>query len=286
MFGYIITNADNLPKERAARFREFYCGLCRVLRRKYGAMGGITLSYDMTFLGMLLNALYEPGERQGEERCPAHPLRRHRFAESPMLDYCADMNVALSYHKCLDNWRDDKSAISAAEARLLERAYRRVQSAWPDQCRAIEAWLDEIHRIEAANLDAIDPPVNATGRMLGRLFQYRAGDVWAESLYAVGDGLGRFIYLMDAYDDLPRDMKRGGYNPLKSRFGREDYEDFCRDAMMMSVADATREFELLPIVRDADVLRNILYSGIWSKYVLIRKKRDPKIKERDHAGSL
>ena len=59
-----------------------------------------------------------------------------------------------------------------------------------------------------------------------------------------------------------------------------------RNALVLAVADATREFELLPIERDADVLRNILYSGIWSKYALIRKKRDHGIEERDHAGSL
>lgn len=286
VFGYIIANADNLPRERWARFREFYCGLCRVLRNKYGALGGMTLSYDMTFLSMLLNALYEPGERRSEERCAAHPVKQHAYVETPVLDYCADINIALSYHKCLDNWRDDRNAVSAAEARLLEGAYRRVQAAWPEQCRAIEAWLDEIHRIEDSNTEAIDPPVNATGRMLGTLFQYRSGDMWAESLYAIGDGLGRFIYLMDAYEDLPGDVKRDSYNPLKPLRERADYEDFCRDAMLMAVADATREFELLPIVQDADVLRNILYSGIWTKYVLIREKRDPKKKERDHAGSL
>lgn len=286
MFGYILANADNLPRERWARFREFYCGLCRTLRRKYGALGGVTLSYDMTFLSMLLNALYEPGEQRGEERCAAHPVKPHAYVETLVLDYCADINIALSYHKCLDNWRDDHNAVSAAEAKLLEGAYRRVQAAWSGQCRAIEAWLDEIHRIEAANSNAIDLPVNATGRMLGTLFQYKPEDMWAESLYAIGDGLGRFIYLMDAYEDLPGDVKRGGYNPLKPLCERADYEDFCRDAMLMAVADATREFELLPIVRDADVLRNILYSGIWTKYVLIREKRDPKKKERDHAGSL
>lgn len=286
MFGYIIANAENLSEVRKGRFREYYCGLCRTLRQRYGALGGMTLSYDMTFLAVLLNALYEPGEADGEERCALHPMKRHKYVDSPVMEYCADMNVALSYHKCLDNWRDDKNAVSAAEARLLKAAYDRVAAAWPEQCKAIEAWLDDIHRMEASGLEQIDPPVNATGRMLARLFQYKAGDVWSESLGVIGDGLGRFIYLMDAYDDLPRDIRHGQYNPLKPLRDRPDFEDFCRDAMLMAVADATREFELLPIVEDADVLRNILYSGIWSKYVLIRKKREPKIKEKDHAGSL
>ena len=286
MFGYIITSAENLPKERQERFRAMYCGLCRTLRRRHGLMGGVTLSYDMTFLATLLNALYEPGEHSRRERCPTHPLRAHSYVDTPVLEYCADMNVALAYHKCMDNWSDDKNPVSAAEAKLLKRAYERVCNDWPGKCSAIEDWLDDIHRMERSRSEAIDPPVNATGRMLGRLFQYVEGDVWSESLRIIGDGLGRFIYLMDAYDDLPQDIRRQRYNPLKGYRKREDYETFCRDALMLAVADATREFELLPIVQDADILRNILYSGIWSKYVLIRKKRESDSKERDHAGSL
>ena len=274
MFGYIVTSTENLPKERQARFRAMYCGLCRTLRQRHGATGRLTLSYDMTFLATLLNAVYEPEEHEGRERCPVHPAKKHAFIDTPVLDYCADMNVALAYHKCLDNWRDDRNPAAVAESKLLKRGYDRVCRDWPEQCRAIERWLEEIHRIEANDVQAIDPPVNSTGRMLSRLFQYRKDDVWSESLGIIGDGLGRFIYLMDAWDDLPRDERRGSYNPLKAYRDREDYGDFCRDALMLAVADATREFELLPVERDADILRNILYSGIWSKYALIQKKRD------------
>ena len=105
MFGYIMTSTENLPEERQGRFREFYCGLCRTLRRRHGLPGGLTLSYDMTFLAVLLNALYEPGEHRGEARCPVHPMKKRGYIDTPVMDYCADLNVALAYHKCLDNWR-------------------------------------------------------------------------------------------------------------------------------------------------------------------------------------
>ena len=285
MFGYVITNAEALPKERQARFRAFYCGLCRRLRQRYGLAGAATLSFDMTFLALLLNALYEPGETPGQERCVMHPMKAHDYIESAPLDYVADMNVALAYHKCQDDWLDDRRLISAGEARLLKRAYRGVLERYPGRCAAIETWLDEIHAIEKAELAQIDPPVNATGRALGELFVWRDGDSWAEILREIGDGLGRFIYLMDAYDDLPEDVRKNRYNPLKHYSGRDDYEEMCRSALTMAVADATRAFELLPVVQDIDILRNILYSGVWTKYVMIRKKRASK-KERDHAGSV
>ena len=273
MFGYVITNPEALPKERQQRFRAVYCGLCAALRHRHGLPGSVTLSYDMTFLALLLNALYEPGEAQGKERCPAHPLKPHEYARSPVMDYVADMNVALAYHKCLDNWSDDRSLLAAGEGALLKRAYHRVAENYPEKCAAIEAWLDEIHAIEANGLMQIDPPVNATGRLLGELFVWPGDETWSRELRAVGDGLGRFIYFMDAYEDLPQDARKGRYNPLKPLWDREDYETLCKDALTMMIADATEAFEALPVVLDADILRNVLYSGVWSKYALLQKKR-------------
>ena len=196
------------------------------------------------------------------------------------MDYVAAMNVALAYHKLRDDWRDDRSLPSAAGASIIQSAYRRVEAAWPDKCAAIVQWLNEVHDFEARGLQQPDPPANATGRALGELFVYQKGDFWEDPLRAMGDGIGRFIYLMDAYDDLPQDVKRHRYNPLAGFSAQPDYEDFCRSALTLAVADAARAFELLPVVRDADILRNILYSGIWSKYAAIQKRREDGKKER------
>lgn len=279
MFGYVITNPESLPKDRQDRFRAVYCGLCRTLRTRHGLAGSATLSYDLTFLALLLNALYEPGEVAGRERCPAHPAKRHAYVLSPVMDYVADMNVALAYHKCRDNWIDDKNLISFGEGALLRRAYARVRKRCPERCDCIEAWLDEIRRLERGGVMQADLPVNATGRMLGQLFVWPDRSEWTDDLRQIGDGLGRFIYFMDAYDDLPADVRKRRYNPLRPLKDSEDYEEICRMSMMMSVADATEAFERLPVVLDADILRNVLYSGIWSRYAYLQKKRNA-----DHKG--
>ena len=273
MFGYIITNPKSLPEDRQKRFRAVYCGLCHTLRQRHGLTGSVTLSYDLTFLAMLPNALYEPGETAGSERCPAHPAKPHDYVLSPVMDYVADMNVALAYHKCRDNWIDDRSVVSAGEGAMLRRAYRRIEARYPQRCAVIEEWLKEIHALEATNKMEIDPPVNATGRMLGELFVHPDYDLFTEELRGVGDGLGRFIYMMDAYEDLPGDVRRRRYNPLKPLRDREDYETLCKSALMMMAADATGAFELMPVVLDADILKNVLYSRIWSKYMYLQGKR-------------
>lgn len=280
MFGYVTPNLSALDDAQRARYRAVYCGLCHVLRERHGLTGSATLSNDLTFLSLLLNSLYESDETKGEERCIVHPLKRHAYICGASFDYVADMNVALGYHKCQDNWLDDRNLISRGEALLLKRAYERVCKQYPHKCAAIEGWLQEIHEIEANERSSIDAPVNSTGRMLGELFCWK-DDFWRESLRIMGDGLGRFIYMMDAYEDLPKDLKTGSFNPLKSYRTDENFEAMCKDALLMMVADCTQEFEQLPILQDADLIRNVLYSGIWSKYSLLQKKK----KEVDSKGA-
>ncbi len=277
MFGYIVPNQSLLSDADKRRFRSAYCGLCRELRRRHGLVGSATLSYDLTFLALLLSALYEPEETEGAERCCVHPVKKHTIACSAPYEYAADMNVLLAYHKRMDDWLDERDLAARGQAKLLKKAYRRASEQYPEQSRAIEDWLFGIHEIEKRTDRCIDLPANQTGRMLGRVFQMR-GDFWAEALNQIGDGLGRFIYLMDAYDDLPADLKRGRFNPLKPYREDADFEKMCLDAMKMAVADSAEAFERLPILRDLELLRNILYSGLWSRYAQLQSKRSPENK--------
>lgn len=274
MFGYVTIAPEALPKERSDRYRAFYCGLCRTLRQRHGGLSRITLSYDLTFLYILLNSLYEPQETLGLEHCFLHPVAGRNYVSSEAAEYCADMNIALSYHKCMDNWQDDSSLISRAEASLLEKAYQRVSALYPEKCRQIEECLRQISELEKAGDTSLDGAANLTARMLGAVYRYKEKDYWADTLSQMGQGLGRFIYLMDAYEDLPADLRKKRYNPLAEHHQREDYETFVFQSLNMLIAECTEAFETLPVVQDADLLRNILYGGCWMRYNALQKRRD------------
>ena len=190
MFGYITIAPDALPKERSDRYRSFYCGLCRTLRQRHGSLSRITLSYDLTFLYILLNS------------------------------------------------------------------------------------LKELNALEKAGDNSLDGAANLTAQMLGVVYRYKESDYWADTLAQMGQGLGRFIYLMDAYEDLPGDLRKGRYNPLAAYHQREDYESFVHQCLTMLIAECTEAFEMLPVVQDADLLRNILYGGCWMRYHALQKRRD------------
>ena len=58
MFGYVIPNQSVMTPEQQDRYRSAYCGLCRRIGALHGLRGRLTLSYDLTFLDLLLCSLY------------------------------------------------------------------------------------------------------------------------------------------------------------------------------------------------------------------------------------
>lgn len=274
MFGYVTVNRETLSPENESRYRAYYCGLCRSLRERHGLTGALTLSNDMTFLSIVLSGMYEPAEKSGSERCIMHPMKKHDWLTSETSDYAADMNVMLAYHLCMDSWRDEKKLISIAEAGLIKRGYEWVKRLYPEKCEFIGDMIRALSDIESVSPDGdIDKPTNIVGELIGEIFAYR-NDEWKSALTRMGAALGRFIYIMDAYDDLPKDLKKGCYNPLKPISDVVDYEDRCLDMLTMHIAECTGEFEMLPIIRDAGLIRNVLYSGVWAKYAYIQTRKD------------
>ena len=107
MFGYVTIDKPELKIKDFDVYRSFYCGLCRELRENHGLSGQISLTYDMTFVVMLLSGLYEPPTRKGTTRCIVHPVFRQPVRKNSATEYGADMNVLLTYYKCMDDWKDE-----------------------------------------------------------------------------------------------------------------------------------------------------------------------------------
>ena len=270
MFGYVRPDLTTLSEADRARYRSVYCGLCRALGRRHGQLSRLMLTYDLTYLTMFLSSLYEPQEQQGESRCLPHPVKKHAWAASVITDYAADMTIALSYHKCRDDWQDDRSLPAKAMAALLRAHYLQVKEKWPRQCGAIEDAMEEQAEIEKRRDETPDAAPACFGRLMATLFVMEE-DFWSPALAAFGASLGRFIYMMDAVCDHDKDEKKGGYNPVRL-MGKTPEE--MRPTLEMLLGGASVAFERLPLVQDEAILRNILYSGLWQGYDECLRRRE------------
>ncbi len=282
MFGYLTADRALLTPEENARYKAAYCGLCRSLRKRYGQPAGLTLNFDQCFLILLLQSLYEEKETGGEGACVVHPVKRQPWWQCRFTDYAADMNIALSYLKLLDNWEDDGSLSAYAAASALKPAYSRVRSLWPRQCAAMERSIHDLREIEKNNQEDPDGAAETFARMMAEIFAVQE-DRWTPVLRELGAALGRFLYITDAVMDLDRDTVRGSYNPFRRRYGREDNGEFFRDVLQMLLAACLSAFDRLPLVEDAGILKNILCSGLWTEF---QKKYQTDKDKDDGVGSL
>lgn len=267
MFGFILPNIESLEDEEKKRYRAAYCGVCRSLKQRYGQLPRVTVSFDMTFLALVLGSLYEPQETKGAARCPLHPAKPQAFAQSEYSNYAADLSVAFAYHKLLDDWHDDHTIKSRAAAFALAGAYRKAKKRIPQECRAIEEALAEIQVMEKQLAEQneslpLDAPANRFGLLLGDIFAHK-NDFWVTDLRRFGARLGKFVYVMDAAMDLEEDLRTGSYNPFKYM----DHDpQALRDNLEYLAASMTEAFERLPLERDLHLLRSVLYAGVWQRF--------------------
>lgn len=279
MFGYINVNSQELSEENKRIYESYYCGLCRGLRQFCGKKGQVLLNYDMTFLVVLLTGLYEPRTVQEDFTCAIHPIKKRCYRANAVQNYAAQMNVLLAYYNLVDDWKDERNYTRRTFAAMLKKDYERVEQAYPRQTEAVENYIARLAEYEKNKETNIDLVAGLTGEMLGELFAWKE-DEWYDELKTLGFYMGKFVYLMDAYEDLSADIKKDSYNPLRflETEDAQEFETLCRLMMTSMMSECAKSFERLPILLHADILRNILYSGVWSKYEYLQLKRKKKKK--------
>lgn len=273
MFGYVRANVADLSEAQKARYQACYCGLCRALKERHGQLGRLALTYDMTFLTMFLSSSYEPEEASGTMRCVTHPAKAHPYVQNDVSAYAADMTIALTYHKCMDDWQDEGKRSAKAYADALKKAYAQVKARWPRQTAAIEDGMKRLSDVESRREPSPDAAANCFAGLMAELFVMKE-DYWRNALRTFGAALGRYIYLVDAACDYEEDKKSGGYNPVLLL---DKQPEDMREYLTHALGQASAAFETLPLVQDEDILKNILYSGIWQSYnEMIEKRKDGK----------
>lgn len=271
MFGYVVVNKPELKIRDYELYRAYYCGLCRSLRRRHGFFGQMTLNYDMTMVVLLLTGLYETETTEKKFRCMVHPIGRQRAVMNKFTDYAADMNILLSYEKAMDDVLDENKISARLVSSLLRPKAKRVRARYPRQAAVITEnlrALTEAERCGEINLDSLS---GCFGRVMETVVLWKE-DQFSPDLRRFGFFLGKFIYLLDAYDDLEADEKHGSFNPLLPMKDNANFEERTEEILEMMMAEAARSFEMLPIIENTDILRNILYGGVWTRFAAKKKK--------------
>lgn len=268
MFGYIRPNREELKVRELEDYQAMYCGLCQVMGKRCGFTARMLLNYDFTFLAMLLS----PPERRPSicmRRCPAKLFLRKKCActSGAWLETAADESVILSYWKVRDSI-EDGGFLEQLGARvlslLLRRGYRRAAAARPEFDREVCLQLETLHRLEKEHSPSLDRTADTFARILQAAAPKTGDEAEERTLGQLLYHVGRWIYLVDAWDDLQEDVSAGRYNPIHARFGgREEAEqEYLRTTLLHSRNLALSAFALLKRGCWDPVLGNILCLGM------------------------
>lgn len=267
MFGYVRPALGRLDKGQREAYQGAYCGLCHALGDRHGPLARFTLQYDFTFLAILLTAGVGEGG-QCVRRCPAHPLRRPRACwAGAQMDAAADQSIILAWHKLSDDV-DDHGFFTGLPyrfaRRLFRRAYRRAALAQRPFDGQVREGLARLRELEQSGSPQLDRAADAFARILASAAQAVPEEGARRALAQLLYHLGRWVYLMDAWDDLDDDRKRGRYNPLDARFGGQAREnrEYLETTATHSLRLAGGAAGLMELGRWTPVVENILYLGL------------------------
>lgn len=224
MFGYILPRREELKVREFEQFRAAYCGLCHTLGRRYGVWSRFLLNYDFTFLAMLLSPAEAPVcERR---RCIASPIQaRSCCAGCEGMDVAADESVILVWWKLRDQVADSpfwKGLPARVLSRLLRPSYRKAARLRPGFDRVVREQLERLQRMEEERCPSLDRTADTFACLLRAAAPAGPDETRRRAVEQLLYHVGRWIYLVDAWDDRTDDRKSGGYNPVNLRYDLPD----------------------------------------------------------------
>lgn len=270
MFGFIRPVKPELRVKDAERFEQVYCGLCHAIRALYGRFYTFFLSYDMTFLVLVLGCDCKDIPPPCRRRCAAHPFARRPCAPADWATQtAAGLSVLLCYHKLQDSVADEKGPkrlFALLLCRLGRRGYRRAKTRFPaadaEMCRC----LGELQTLEKENCPSMDRAADASARLTVAVVPH-SGDTRERILRQMFYHIGRWLYLLDAVQDVGEDLASGNYNPIVRRYSLKTAEltsirQPLTRTLERSLVDVCTAFDLLDKQRDAELIRNIIFLGM------------------------
>ena len=278
MLGYVLPDKGELKLREYEIYSGYYCGICKYIGRTYGQLPRMSLSYDAAFLAMLLACVDNTPDDPKSEHCAVHHIRYKTIIRNTAIEYAGDVMLILAWHKLADDARDEGKLYAKATMALFKKHYDKLRVKYPALCERIEAGVRELSDLEGNNCDSIDRVAEPFAQILQNIFKTGSVTVCGQSelhetFAKIGYHLGKWIYLIDAVDDIEENIGSGSYNPLLHRFGydgatedpdafRRRIDENLRFNLFHYLAVIGESAGELDIKKNSGIIENIIYFGL------------------------
>lgn len=288
MLGYVTCEKAELKMRDFERYNGYYCGVCKSIGVRYGQIPRMILSYDAAFLALVLAGAMEERESVTREHCVIHHIKKKMIVRNQAIDYAADVMLILAWHKLRDDAKDEGKLRAKTAMIAFRRVYRDLEKARSDLCEGIRKSLDELDQLEKAKCDRLDLIAHTFASIMEKIFHIEGGDPQINRLLAaLGYHLGKWIYLIDAWEDIGENIASGAYNPLLYRFGwnkagesqenfrKRIYDDVERN-LLIYLSEMSKIVDLLALGKNKDIIENVVYMGLLRRTEKSLGKEDGK----------
>ena len=292
MLGYVQIFKPDLKVREYEIYMGYYCGVCKYIGKEYGQLPRMALSYDAAFLALLLACVDEEPDAPVQEHCVAHHIKNKTIIRNSAIEYAGDVMLILAWYKMLDDAHDEGKVYAKASVRLLKRLHKKLHKKYPELCDGIEINLAKLTGLEEAKCANLDEAAESFSKIMEVIFSEGAKKLYPDSqdlhetFARTGYHMGKWIYLIDAADDIEENIESGAYNPLLYRFEYNDEEETfqqfrerIRDNLEFNLyhylAVLSQQTESLDIKKNKGIIDNVIYFGMNRKTEeILNQKKD------------
>ncbi len=268
MFGYLQVQKSELLVREFDAYKSVYCGLCKQMGKDYSILSRLSLSYDCTFYAMLLMSVKRSCKGFKDGRCTFNPLKKCKYAlaESDCFSKAAAFSVITVYYKLKDDLRDSgffKKLITRIIMPFFSHWHKKAVKNYSEIDSFTSEMMDMQYKAENNENCSLDKAAHPTAFMLANVFALEAeNETERRVFYEFGYHIGRWIYLIDAADDIEKDRKNGNFNPfLNAENNVCNLSEYMTAVLNQSLARAYDAYNLIDIKDFKGILDNMLLKG-------------------------
>ena len=286
MLGYVKAFKPEMKMKDYELYKGIYCSLCRALGRNYSPIAQLFLSYDFAFAAVLRLAVADGGCSFVKKSCPYNPAKKCMICQSrETLDFCSHAIIITVYYKILDNIHDGGLGSKLLAYLLLPIVFlmhKKAKRLAPDIDKIIGESMKIQSETEKKQDVCIDEAAHPSADALGKIFSLGFDGECKNSLYTLGYMVGRYVYILDAVDDIESDLKNGSFNPFIAEYpkNKEGFADRVTAILNLTQSNALETLDAVEKKRFDDILENIVLDGLDFSMERVLKKYRPESKDK------
>lgn len=291
MLGYVKAFKPEMKMKDYELYRGIYCSLCRALGRNYSPIAQLFLSYDFAFAAVLRLAAAENSCSFVKKNCPYNPAKKCMICRSRGdLDFCSHAIIITVFYKILDNMHDGgfkSKLIAYLLYPIIYLMHKKAKRLAPEIDKIIGDSMKIQSETEKKSGVGIDEAAHPSADALGKIFSLGFDGTAKISLYSLGYMVGRYVYILDAADDLEDDLKNGSFNPFSAEYSeikdenkRTEFAQRVTGMLNLTQSNALEALDSVEKKRFEDILENIVLEGLDFSMERVLKKYKTETKEK------